>query len=89
LKKQKANELKKGEATMKTIAITTVAALSVIASMAPASAFYMDKANMVQGLYVRSGDNMPDVKAEKIASCYVSLTPVEAERGIRHYRGNC
>ena len=74
--------------TAKAIAITTVAALSVFASMAPASAFYMDKANMVPGSYTRSGENMEAVKVEK-TGCFVTYTPVEAERGIRHWREDC
>ncbi len=69
--------------------IIAVATVTVVASMAPASDFHMGKANMVQGMYVRSDENMPDVKAEKVASCFVSLSPVEAERGIRHFREDC
>jgi hypothetical protein len=74
--------------TAKTIAIAAVAVYSVLASMAPASAFYIDKANMVQGTYVRSGENMETIKVQKVG-CFVTYTPVEAERGIRHYREDC
>lgn len=70
------------------IAAVAIAVYSIFAGMVPASAFYIDRANMVQGTYVRSGENMEEIKAQKVG-CFVTYTPVEAERGIRHYREDC
>ncbi len=74
-------------------ALAGLIAVALLSGLSPALAGHWHKQQRQRDFFAYAGSDRPslhlDPPTSNAGGCFVTLSPMEAAKGIRHFRGNC